>query len=76
MLAVAFVTFTPRECEVLFWIVRSKRDAEIAIILAIHATTVSTHVRNLLCKLALESRLAAVMEVVRVIICRRPVQGG
>ena len=72
MLAAAFVTRTLRECEVLLWIVRSERDSEIGIILGIHATTVSTHVRNLLFELALETRLAAAMQVVRVIICRLP----
>jgi len=76
MLAAAFATLTPRECEVLIWIVRSKRDTEIGIILGIHATTASTHVRNLLFKLGVESRHAAAMEVVRVIICRRPSEGA
>jgi DNA-binding CsgD family transcriptional regulator len=69
VLAAAFATLTPRECEALLWIVRSKRDAEIAVIPGIHATTASTHVRNLLGRLRVESRHAAAMEVVRVIVC-------
>ena len=76
MLAAAFATFTPRECEVLFRILHGKRDSEIAIILGIRARTVSTHVCNLLGKFSVETRLAAAMEVVRVIICRRPAEGG
>ncbi len=75
MLAAGFATLTRRECQVLRWIIRGKRDTEIAIILGIQPRTASTHVRNILAKLSVETRLAAAMEVVRIIICRRaPVQ--
>lgn len=68
MLISAFPAPTPRECEVLLWLFRGKTDPVIARIPA----TASTHVRNLLLKLAVELRHAATMEVVRAIICRRP----
>jgi DNA-binding CsgD family transcriptional regulator len=68
-IAAAFATLTERESEVLLWILHGKRDGEIAILLDISPATASTHVRNLLAKLGVESRLAADMEVVRVVIC-------
>ena len=73
--AKAFATLTERESEVLLWILRGKRDGEIAILLDISPATASTHVRNLLAKLGVESRLAAAMEVVRVVIWGEPVGG-
>lgn len=51
---------TERECEVLHWLAQGKRDAEIALILAIAPKTVSKHVENLLRKLRAENRSAAV----------------
>ena len=72
MIAVAFSKLTRREREVLVWIVRSKRDGEIARILGNSTRTVTTHVCNLLGKLNVELRIAAAMEVVRSVICRRP----
>jgi DNA-binding CsgD family transcriptional regulator len=51
---------TPRECEVVFWIAQGKRDAEISGILGCAPKTVSKHVENLLAKLGVETRLAAV----------------
>lgn len=51
---------TVRECEVLSWIARGKRDGEIAIILGISVRTVNQHVRGILAKLGVETRTAAV----------------
>jgi DNA-binding NarL/FixJ family response regulator len=70
MLARAFPALTPCECKVLRWVNCGKTDGEIAVILAIATATVSTHVRNLRGKLQLETRHAAMAEVVREIICR------
>jgi DNA-binding NarL/FixJ family response regulator len=72
MLTSAFTALTPRECEVLHWILRAKRDSEIAIIIRNSTRTISTHVCNILSKFSVESRLAAAMEAVRVVICGRP----
>jgi len=49
-----------REVEVLTWIARGKRDADIASILGISVRTVGKHVENLLRKMHVESRTAAV----------------
>ncbi len=49
---------TRREAEVLAWVCEGKRDGEIALIMGLSAMTVSTHVRNLLAKLGVESRLS------------------
>lgn len=70
MIARVFPVLTPCECKVLRWIVCAKKDSEIAVIVDCARHTVSTHVRNLLKKLGVETRVAAAMEVVRQIICR------
>lgn len=51
---------TPRECEVLALVASGRRNAEIARLLGISAKTVGKHVDNLLFKLNVESRTAAV----------------
>jgi DNA-binding CsgD family transcriptional regulator len=51
---------TSRECEMLHWIAQGKRDTEIAMIVAIAPKTVGKHVENLLRKLGVETRGAAV----------------
>ena len=48
-----------REAEVLFWLARGKRNAEIALICRVHPTTVSTHLRRIFSKLDVETRTAA-----------------
>ncbi len=53
---------TPRESEVLFWIVQGKTSPEIAIILESNVHTVKKHVQNLLPKLGVENRIAAAMK--------------
>jgi len=53
---------TPREAEVLHWIVQGKRDGEIAHILACSARTVQKHVQKVLAKLCVETRTAAAAE--------------
>ena len=63
-LAARFPQLTAREAEVLMWIVAGKRDWEIAAVLGIRPATATTHVRNLLAKLGVESRLAAAMAAV------------
>lgn len=48
-----------REAEVLFWISEGKSNPEIALIIGAAAGTVKKHVENLLAKLAVENRAAA-----------------
>jgi DNA-binding CsgD family transcriptional regulator len=60
-LAAVFPSLSRREAEVLFWVAQGKRDRELASILGIRPATATTHVRNLLTKLGVESRLAAAM---------------
>ena len=48
-----------RQADVLFWLARGKRNAEIAVICRMHPTTVSTHLRQIFVKLGVETRTAA-----------------
>ena len=48
-----------RQADVLFWLARGKRNAEIALICGMHPTTVSTHLRQIFAKLGVETRTAA-----------------
>lgn len=56
---------TMREAEVLVWVIQGKRDAEIALILDISSRTVSKHMERILSKLNVETRGAAVAEIIR-----------
>lgn len=47
---------TPRECEVLKWLMVGKRDAEIASEIGVAGRTVNKHVENILRKLGVETR--------------------
>jgi DNA-binding CsgD family transcriptional regulator len=50
---------TPRETEVLRWIVMGKRDAQIATLIGAASRTVNKHVENILRKLGTETRSGA-----------------
>lgn len=54
-----------REAEVLHWIIQGKRDAEIASILGVSPRTAQKHVQNVLSKLGVETRTAAVLEALQ-----------
>lgn len=54
---------TPREAEILFWVTQGKSNPEIAIILAMQLVTVKKHVQNVLQKLGVENRTAALRAV-------------
>lgn len=54
---------TPREAEILFWITQGKSNPEIAIILTMQLVTVKKHVQNVLQKLGVENRTAALRAV-------------
>lgn len=56
---------TPREAEVLHWIIQGKRDGEIGQIIGCGIRTVGTHVRNILAKLGVETRTGAASEAIR-----------
>lgn len=51
---------SPREGEILSWIIEGKRNSEIAVILAISLRTVEKHVEHILEKLGVETRGAAI----------------
>jgi DNA-binding CsgD family transcriptional regulator len=59
------VGFTPRESEILFWVMQGKRDSEIAEILSekreVSLRTINNHVRNILVKMNAETRTGACM---------------
>jgi DNA-binding CsgD family transcriptional regulator len=50
---------TPREADVLRWLVDGKRDSEIAVILGVSVRTVNHHVERIYRKLGVETRVAA-----------------
>jgi DNA-binding CsgD family transcriptional regulator len=52
--------FTPRECDVLFWLIEGKTNCEIGIILKMKVTTVKTHIQNLMQKMGVENRTSAI----------------
>lgn len=56
----AALGLTPREAELLSWVVQGKTNPEIAIILAIKLTTVKKHLESIFAKLGVENRTAAV----------------
>jgi DNA-binding CsgD family transcriptional regulator len=58
------VGITPRESEVLHWIIQGKRDAEIGTILSASPRTIQNHVRSILRKLKTETRTAASLEAI------------
>ena len=51
---------TPREAEILSWVVQGKTNPEIGIILGIQLTTVKKHLESTFSKLGVENRTAAV----------------
>jgi DNA-binding CsgD family transcriptional regulator len=59
------IGFTPRESEILFWVIQGKRDSEIGMLLAserkVSIRTVNNHVRNILAKMNAETRTGACM---------------
>jgi DNA-binding CsgD family transcriptional regulator len=54
---------TPKEAEVLLWLARGKTNGEISRILGGSRRTIDKHVQNLLAKLMLENRAAAILLV-------------
>jgi DNA-binding CsgD family transcriptional regulator len=54
------IGFTARECEVMHWIAKGKRDSEIAAILGAAPKTVSKHVEHVLQKFRASNRTSAV----------------
>lgn len=56
------IGLTPREAEILEWVAKGKRDAEIATILGTSRRTISNHVHRILRKLCVETRTAALAE--------------
>jgi DNA-binding CsgD family transcriptional regulator len=53
--------FTPRECDVLYWLTRGHTNHEIAKVLKLRDDSVSRHLQSIYCKLAVDHRVAAVL---------------
>jgi len=56
----AALGLTPREAEILSWVVQGKTNPEIGIILGIQLTTVKKHLESVFAKLGVENRTGAV----------------
>jgi len=56
------VGLTPREAEVMHWVIQGKRDCEIAEFLSASTRTIENHLRSVFQKLHVETRTAAVLE--------------
>jgi DNA-binding CsgD family transcriptional regulator len=59
MTALASLSLTPREAEVLFWISQGKSNHDIGIILGAKTGTICKHVEHIFGKLNVENRTAA-----------------
>jgi DNA-binding CsgD family transcriptional regulator len=57
--ALASLTLTPREAEVLFWISEGKSNHDIGVILGAKTSTICKHVEHIFGKLNVENRTAA-----------------
>ena len=55
---------TPRESRVAFWLARGKTNREIGLILNMGSRTAEKHVEHILCKLGVENRVAAALQLV------------
>ena len=53
--------FTPRECDVIFWLTRGKSNDEIAKILRLRTDSVSRHLQVIYQKMGVDQRVAAVI---------------
>lgn len=61
--AVAPAGFTGREAEIAHWLIEGKRNSEISIILGVSPRTVEKHVEHVFMKLGVETRTAAVRQL-------------
>ncbi len=55
--------FTPRECDVVYWLTQGKSNGEIAVLLHVRVDTVSRHLNNIFEQLGVENRVAAAIAV-------------
>ena len=72
--ALSALGLTPREAEVLHWVIQGKRNMEIATIVGCSPRTIQKHMENLLEKLGVETRTAAATEALRRCSLRAKVQ--
>jgi DNA-binding CsgD family transcriptional regulator len=61
------IGLTPRQSEILHWVVQGKRDGEIAQIVGASPRTVQKHVQSILARLGVETRTAAALEAVHAV---------
>jgi DNA-binding CsgD family transcriptional regulator len=59
--------FTPREAEVLQWLIEGKRNSEIAVILGAKPRTLGKHIEHIIAKLGVETRTAAVARAMEIL---------
>ncbi|TDF35431.1 hypothetical protein EYS14_18600 [Alteromonadaceae bacterium M269] len=59
------IALTPKETEVLKWVMLGKTDGEIAVILGITKYTVDSHIRNIYKKYNVYNRVTAVVAALR-----------
>jgi DNA-binding CsgD family transcriptional regulator len=57
----AHAGFTPRECDVIFWLVQGKSNDEIARLLRIRSDSVSRNLQSIYVKMGVEHRVAATL---------------
>lgn len=60
-----FPVLSPREAEILYWVVEGKQNAEIAAILERRLSTIQEHVENIIAKLGMENRHQMTVTVLR-----------
>ena len=72
--ALASLTLTPREAEVLFWISQGKSNHDIGVIIGAKTGTICKHVEHIFGKLNVENRTAAA--VVALETCRSAVSAS
>lgn len=56
--------FTPRECDVLYWLTQGKSNADIAMLMNMRSDSVHRHLRTICEKLGVEHRSAAAVEAI------------
>jgi DNA-binding CsgD family transcriptional regulator len=59
--------FTPREAEILQWLIEGKRNSEIAVILGIKPRTIGKHIEHIMAKLGVETRTAAAVRAMEIL---------
>ena len=62
---------TPRECDVLFWLLQGKTNAEIGTILSLSPATAKKHLEHIFAKLSVENRASAISATFQLLVQHR-----